>query len=145
MSQSPIPPNTQRVMTSRGRAICSPPPEPPKAVDESDYFSDFDEEELEELNREVQRIYADKGQEEGTKLKEVQEDNPIGNDVEYTVSQEVARLPKTPSRNSSAHMVVEFEAETNTTQNTSYGGTDAPFSTTFVTYPDRKPLISYSA
>lgn len=111
---------------TNSRLLASQLPDP---NDTQNYGSDFDDEELEELNREVHRIY---GSQKTTKA--YIEDNPITNDVEYIPTDvSVARVPNfSQSRLSQSQRInIEFEDD-RSTERIGNG------SNTTVTYPDRK-------
>ena len=101
----------------------------PDPNDTQDYGSDFDDEELEELNREVDRIY---GSQKTTKADI--EDNPITNDIEYIPTDVlVARVPNTshPRLSQFQRINIEFEDDRNTERIGDGGNTT-------LSYPDRK-------
>lgn len=107
----------------------------PDPNDTQDYGSDFDDEELQELNHEIDRIY---GKQPTAGI--VIEDNPITNDVEYVPTDvSVARIPvssqprSSQSRSQPAH-IEEFEDDS---QRAGYRGE------TTIAYPDRKSTPSY--
>ena len=99
----------------------------PDPNDTQDYGSDFNDEELEELNREVDRIYG----KQPTPAIEI-EDNPITNDVEYLpTNASVARVPHSSQPQLSQRIEVELQDDS---ERISDGNREK------VTYPDRKSL-----
>ena len=107
----------------------SPSSKPQSQDDETDYGSDFSDGELQELNREIDRIYG------RTPSSTVAiEDNPIINNVENIPLDELpsqgrARVPRSSQRRGKA-VRIEFEDE-----RAGHGGRDQ------VAYPDRKLRI----
>lgn len=115
--------------SSRNTAAPSTSPSPRPLDEDTDYGSDFSEEELQELNREIDRIYG-----RTPPVVIATEDNPIVHNVESPAldespSQELARLPRSSQRRGQA-VRIEFEDD-----NTSLLGGGQ------VAYPDRKLLF----
>ena len=101
----------------------------PDPNDTQDYGSDLDDEELEELNREVDRIY---GLQKTTKADI--EDNPITNDVEFIPTDvSVARVPNSSQPRLSQSQRINIELEDDRSTERIGDGRN-----TTVTYPDRK-------
>lgn len=108
----------------------------PDPNDTQDYGSDFDDEELEELNREVNRIYGS----QKTTRADI-EDNPITNHIEYIPTDVlVARVPNAshPRLSQYQRINIEFEDDRNTERIGDEGNTT-------LTCPDRKffPSINF--